>query len=70
MPVQSAIAERIDQLRARAQRYKGLAEILYDRRMAAEVAVFAKEIEAEVARLERSHRLFWRGGDASQALAS
>jgi hypothetical protein len=34
-------------------RYKLLAEALYDRQIAAEVAGFANELEAELQRLER-----------------
>ena len=53
MPVYNSIAERILLLRARAARYKVWAEALYDRRIAAEVAGFADEIEAEAVKLER-----------------
>jgi len=35
------------------QRYKQLAEVLYDRRTAAEVSVYADELEAEIIRLEK-----------------
>ena len=59
MPVQSAIAERIQLLRARVQRYKVLAEALYDARIAAEVANFADELEVELARLERWQQTSW-----------
>jgi hypothetical protein len=56
-----SIPDRIELLRSRAQRYKQLAEALYDHRTAAEVAVYAKELEAEVGRLEK-----WEGSHRGQ----
>jgi len=53
-----SISDRIELLHSRALRYKQLAEALYDRRTAAEVSIYADELEAEVSRLEkwvRSH---------------
>jgi len=47
------IPDRIEVLRSRAQRYKQLAEVLYDRRTAAEVSVYADELQAEIHRLEK-----------------
>ena len=54
-----SIADRIELLRSRSQRYKQLAAVLTDRRAAAEVSVYADELEAEIIRLEGcegSHR--------------
>jgi len=56
MPASYSIPDRIELLRSRAQRYKQLAEALYDHRTAAEVAVYADELQAEVSRLEK-----WEG---------
>ena len=53
MSVQTPIAEYIRVLRARAERYRRLAEGLVDRQMAAEVLACASELEDEVERLER-----------------
>jgi hypothetical protein len=53
MSAQQAIDELVRMLRARALRYKVLAERLYDRRTAAEVSAYADELEAEAERLER-----------------
>jgi len=61
-----AISDRIELLRSRAQRYKQLAEVLYDRRTAAEVAGYADELEAEVNRLEKRERSH-SGLDAGRA---
>lgn len=61
-----SITDRIELLRSRAQRYKQLAEVLYDRRTAAEVSGYADELEAEVNRLEKWER-FDRGQDAGRA---
>lgn len=49
----NSIAEHIQLLRSRVRRYQLLAEGLYDRRIADEVAGVADEIQAELARLER-----------------
>ena len=51
-----SVIDRIELLRSRAQRYKQLAEVLYDRRTAAEVSGYADELEAEVNRLENWER--------------
>jgi hypothetical protein len=56
MSASYCIADRIELLRSRAQRYKQLAEVLYDRRTAAEVSGYADELEAEVNRLEKRER--------------
>ena len=48
-----SIAGRIELLRSRALRYKQLAGALYDGRTAAEVSIYADELEAEVSRLEK-----------------
>jgi hypothetical protein len=53
LPAHNSIAEHIQLLRSRVARYKLLAEALYDRQIAAEVAGFANELEAELQRLER-----------------
>jgi hypothetical protein len=52
MSAQQAIDELVRMLRARALRYKVLAEGLYDRQTAAEVSAYADELEAEAERLE------------------
>ncbi len=52
MSAQQAIDELVRMLRARARRYKILAEGLYDRQTAAEVSAYAAELEAEAQRLE------------------
>lgn len=52
MPAQHPIDELVRILRGRAQRYQALAEGLYDRQTAAQVAACADELEAEAARLE------------------
>lgn len=52
MSAQQAIDELVRSLRVRAQRYKTLAEALYDRRTAAQVATYAADLEAEARRLE------------------
>ena len=51
MSAQQTIDELIRTLRARALRYKILAEGLYDRQTAAEVTAYARELEAEAERL-------------------
>jgi cytochrome c553 len=59
MSASYSIPDRVELLRSRTQRYKQLAEALSDHRTAAEVAAYAKELEAEVGRLEKweeSHR--------------
>ena len=70
MPVQNSIAENIQLLRSRVERYKLLAEALYDQRIAAEIAGFADELEAELARLERRQHSHRMGNAATTALAS
>jgi hypothetical protein len=42
-----------DDLRARAERYRQLADVLYDRRVVAEVQACARELETEAALIER-----------------
>jgi len=56
MSASYSITDRIELLRSRAERYKQLAEVLYDQRTAAEVAGYADELEAEVNRLEKWER--------------
>jgi hypothetical protein len=59
MSVPFSIPDRIELLRSQTQRYKELAEALYDRRTATEVSMYASELEAEICRLEKwehSHR--------------
>jgi hypothetical protein len=51
MSAQQTIDELVRMLRARALRYKILAEGLYDRQTAAEVTAYARELEAEAERL-------------------
>jgi hypothetical protein len=51
MSAQQTIDELVRMLRARALRYKTLAEGLYDRQTAAEVTAYARELEAEAERL-------------------
>ena len=53
MSAETPIADYIRVLRARAERYKRLAEGLLDRRMAAEVVACASDLENEIARLEQ-----------------
>jgi len=53
MSAQHSITELIQTLRSRAERYKLLADGLYDRRTAAEIAAYSDELEAEVLRLQR-----------------
>ena len=52
MSAQAPVAEYIRVLRARAERYKRLAEELLDRQMAQEVFACASELEDEILRLE------------------
>ena len=51
MSAQQTTDELVGMLRARALRYKMLAEGLYDRQTAAEVSAYADELEAEAERL-------------------
>jgi hypothetical protein len=51
MSAQQTIDELVRTLRARALRYKILAEGLYDRQTAVEVTAYACELEAEAERL-------------------
>jgi len=67
MSVQAPIADYIRVLRARADRYKRLADGLLDRQMAAEVIACANEIEDEIEKLEQ--RQFALLGLSSDALA-
>ena len=70
MFVPYTVPDRIELLRSRAQRYKQLAEALYDQRTAAEVSVYADELEAEIVRLEKwksSHLGVEKGGAAFAA---
>jgi hypothetical protein len=60
MSASYSVPDRIELLRSRALRYKQLAEALHDRRTAAEVAIYADELEAEVSRLEKWEHI--RGG--------
>jgi hypothetical protein len=53
MSVQAPIVDYIRVLRARAERYKRLAEGLLDRQIADEVFACASELETEIANLER-----------------
>lgn len=52
MSARHAIDELVRTLRGRAQRYQPVAEGLYDRQTAAEVAACAGELEADAAWLE------------------
>jgi len=54
MSAQNTIDELVRMMRARASRYKILAEGLYDQRTAAEVSAYADELEAEAKRLADS----------------
>jgi hypothetical protein len=56
MSSQQTIDELVRMMRARALRYKILAEGLYDRQTAAEVSAYADELEAEAERLADSRR--------------
>ena len=53
MSAQAPIADYIRVLRARADRYKRLADGLLDRQMAAEVIACASELEDEIEKLEQ-----------------
>ena len=53
MSAQAPIADYIRVLRARADRYKRLADGLLDRQMAAEVVACANELEDEIEKLEQ-----------------
>lgn len=69
MPGPSSIADHIQLLRSRVARYRVLAEELYDRRIAAEVVCFARELEDELARLERwQHSHLHRPGKTGTAM--
>ena len=70
MPASSSIADRIQLLRARINRYKVLAAALYDERIAAEVEGFADELEMELARLERCQNSYALGNTGAAACAS
>jgi hypothetical protein len=70
MPASSSIADRIQLLRARINRYKVLAAALYDERIAAEVEGFADELEMELARLERCQNSYVAGNTGAAACAS
>lgn len=52
MTVHVPMTEDIRVLRARVERYKQLADVLFDRRTAAEVAEYAEELEAMIAEME------------------
>jgi hypothetical protein len=56
MSAKQTIDELVRMLRARALRYKILAEGLYDRQTAAEVTAYARELEAEAERLADPRR--------------
>jgi hypothetical protein len=66
----NSIAERIQLLRSQVRRYQLLAEGLYDRRIADEVAGVADELQAELARLECWQDSFGRKNMAHRAIAS
>ena len=51
------VAERMQLLRFRVERYKVLAEALNDPRTASEVSGYAAELEAEIVRLEKWERV-------------
>jgi hypothetical protein len=53
MSAQAPIGDYIRVLRARAERYKRLADGLLDRQMAAEVVACATELEDEIEKLEQ-----------------
>ena len=46
------MTEDIRVLRSRVERYKRLADVLFDRRTAAEVAEYAEELESMIAEME------------------
>jgi hypothetical protein len=69
MPAMSSTADRIQFIRSRVERYRHLAETLYDQRIAAEVSRFADELEADLRRLEKWQQ-FSIAAPASSALAS
>jgi hypothetical protein len=70
MQALNSIADRIQLLRSRIQRYKVLAAALYDERIAAEVEDFADELEVELARLERCESSYALGQGRAAACAS
>ena len=55
--VQDTLNENIETLRARAERYRRLAEDLFDPRTSEEAASLAQELDAEIARLQRQPRV-------------
>ncbi|HEY4264722.1 MAG TPA: hypothetical protein VGM72_05350 [Micropepsaceae bacterium] len=69
MPAMNSITDRIQSISARVERYRHLAEALYDRRIAAEVSRVADELEADLRRLERWQH-FSIAAPAPTALAS
>jgi plasmid stabilization system protein ParE len=50
--VQDVVNQNIEILRARAERYRRLAEDLFDPRTSEEAASLAQELDAEIARLQ------------------
>ena len=52
MTVHATIMEDIRVLRSRVERYKHLADVLFDPRTAAEVAEYAEELETMIAEME------------------
>jgi hypothetical protein len=70
MPALNCITDRILLIRSRVERYRRLAEELYDRRIAAEVSRFADELEADLRRLERWQNVSGTATPAARALAS
>jgi hypothetical protein len=52
MTVQHIVNQNIDILRARAERYRRLAEDLFDPKTSEEAASLAQELDAEIARLQ------------------
>jgi hypothetical protein len=70
MTAMNSITDRILLIRSRVERYRRLAEALYDRRIAAEVSRFADELEVDLHRLERWQHGSGTASSASRALAS
>ena len=52
MTVQHVVNQTIEILRARAERYRRLAENLFDPKTSEEAASLAQELDAEIARLQ------------------
>jgi hypothetical protein len=52
MTVQHIVNQNIETLRARAERYRRLAEDLFDPKTSEEAASLAQELDAEIARLQ------------------